>query len=159
MVVHDKHTSDRIPNLSFRWSIQTMSPDLRKCSANVVEIRDIRDTESGRTYVSLWYNIHVDNGDRASESCAYDFDKLPRDRVRPREQYTSGVLDRCSYDFQVVHSLPPRRDEFKCFAAIAIDVCLQQFRSCSAVVDEVVRNRFVESKPGGDAGRTRGENI
>lgn len=79
-------TSDRIPNLSFRRSIQTSPPDLRKRIASVVETRDIRDTEPGRTYVSLWYDIHVDNGDRASEICAYDFDELPRDRAGRREQ-------------------------------------------------------------------------
>ena len=57
-----KHTSDRIPNLSFRRSIQTFSPDMRKRVANVVESGDIRTAESGRMYVPLWYDAHVDNG-------------------------------------------------------------------------------------------------
>lgn len=152
---HGEHTSYRIPNLSFRRSIQTLSPDLSKRIANIVESRDIRDIESARTHVSLWYDFHIHNGDRASENCAYDFNELPKDRVRLRGEYTGGVLYWRSYHSQVVHSLPPVRYEFKTFAAVSADVCLQHFVGRSAVVDEVVGNGFIESKPGGDAGRTR----
>lgn len=63
-------TSNRIPNLSFRWSIQTLPPDLRKRMANIIESRDIRDTKSSRTYVSLRYDVHVNYGNRTSESGA-----------------------------------------------------------------------------------------
>lgn len=71
---HDELTSDRIPNLSFRRSIQTFSPDLRKRITNVIESRDIGDTVSGRTHVSLRNDIHVDNGNCASEIGAQSFD-------------------------------------------------------------------------------------
>ena len=83
MFGHDEHTSDRIPNLSFRRSIQTLSPDLRQCIANVIESRDIRDAKSGRNDVSLWHGIHVDDRDRARENCAYGLMSFhPRDPVR-----------------------------------------------------------------------------
>ena len=67
MVGHDKHTSERISNLSFSWSIQTLLPDLRKCVAGTVESCDVGDMELVRMYVSRWYHIHIDNGDPASE--------------------------------------------------------------------------------------------
>ncbi len=67
MFGHDKHTSERISNLSFIWSIQTLLPDPRKCVANTVEGCDIGDMESVRMNVSRWDHVHVDNGDCASE--------------------------------------------------------------------------------------------
>lgn len=68
MFGHNKHTSERISNLSFSWSIQTLLPDLRKCVASTVESRDIGDMESVRMNVSRWDHIHVDNSNRASET-------------------------------------------------------------------------------------------
>lgn len=86
------HTSDRVPNLSFRRSIQTSSPDVRKRNANIMESRDIRHMAGSMPHISLWYDDHIGNGDGASESGAYDFDELPRDGVGLREQCTGGVL-------------------------------------------------------------------
>lgn len=89
-----RRTSNRIPNLSFRWSIQTVHPDLRERIANVVESCDIRNTISGRLHISLGYDIHVDNSNGADEICAYDFDELQRPgsgKENPPAVYFIGV--------------------------------------------------------------------
>lgn len=76
-----------------------------------------------------------------------------------REPHTGGVLSWCPYYLQVVHSPSPKSYEFESFAAISIDFCLQHFVGCSAVVDKGVGNRFINSKPGGDAGGTRCKDV
>ena len=74
-----------------RRSLQTLSLELRKCTAHVVRNNDM---ELGGVQSSLVRHGHKlnANGDCTCKDRAYGISRFPRHLVRLREYYTAGIV-------------------------------------------------------------------